>query len=942
MLNKNVLSKFLSCTLLLSGIILFTSFAASATTYYVATNGNNSRTTTQAQNINTPWLTISKAASVMGAGDTCYIRGGTYRETITPTNSGSSGSKITYANFNGEVVTVNGTDLLTNWSLDSGNVYKAWRSMSFASGNQVFVNGALMEAAKWPNNTGTTLFTPTLATADSASATTITDADLTQNCNGGEIWCLSGAGWEAERSTITGYSNNTITFSALSDAPVAGNKYYVTGLKTMLDTAKEWWYDKNSGYVYLWQPGGGNPSTSTVEVRQRACGFDLSGHSYIDITGINFFSTGLYTDAATSNCVFSNINAQYTMNGNAEHGGIRLYGSNLELKNSTIQYSSKYIVEMKGTGNKVVNCLLQTGNYEATWDALVKISGGSGHLISDNTILEAGRACLGGSKFSNCQIQYNNMYNAGRMTNDLGVIYIGNADGGNTRVRHNLIHDNFGAQHPLGIYFDNYSANFVIDHNVVWGVEDALRLNTPSNNMLAYNNTLIGSAYSVKHWGIDYLDDMYGARVFNNICSSNILVAGGTVRGNNIYSATDPLYVDAANHNYRLTTSSPAKNTGTVLSGITDGAVGTPDIGAYEFGGTDWTAGHNFTTPPNHTFNNISAPYMNLVSNPGFETSLLAPWTGMGGTYSVVNEVNSAWNNPTGVARSHYYGMRLGGTTGQSSGVIQTINNLYPNTTYVASAWLKSSGFGVESVEIGVMDFGGTQVNSKTYSTSWDQRAVEFTTGATNTSAKVYIWKNTMGAEYVYADAIALTPKDPNTKPDSFESGFGAWTHYPIGTPATAGTIVHGAGSTSYRVVADYDYIQKTVYSLYNKIASVWFYDYQTTRDDSMITLARIDDNVIAKGIGVNTNTSTTNYSILNGGTYTATSVARSAGWHELKFDYSSGDGLKMYIDNTLVSTTTDVKAFSYIRLGDMWSDSKTCTDSYFDDFKIQDIDVIQ
>ncbi|MDQ7095936.1 hypothetical protein REC12_20285 [Desulfosporosinus sp. PR] len=63
--------------------------------YYVRPDGSNTNTGTgylAAQ----AWATISKAASVMVAGDTCYIAPGTYRETVTVANSGSSGSYITF------------------------------------------------------------------------------------------------------------------------------------------------------------------------------------------------------------------------------------------------------------------------------------------------------------------------------------------------------------------------------------------------------------------------------------------------------------------------------------------------------------------------------------------------------------------------------------------------------------------------------------------------------------------------------------------------------------------------------------------------------------------------------------------------------------------------------------------------------------------------------
>jgi hypothetical protein len=52
--------------------------AATAATYYVATTGNDANPGSQAQ----PFQTIRKGLSVLKAGDTLYLRGGTYREGI--------------------------------------------------------------------------------------------------------------------------------------------------------------------------------------------------------------------------------------------------------------------------------------------------------------------------------------------------------------------------------------------------------------------------------------------------------------------------------------------------------------------------------------------------------------------------------------------------------------------------------------------------------------------------------------------------------------------------------------------------------------------------------------------------------------------------------------------------------------------------------------------
>ena len=121
-----------------AGAFLTTSQAA---TYYVATNGDDSRSAAQAQSISTPWRTIQKAASAMVAGDACQIRAGTYREEVRPANSGTSTSaRITFQNYNGESVTVTGLDLVASGGATPPTVLLETESMtiSASSGDTAF------------------------------------------------------------------------------------------------------------------------------------------------------------------------------------------------------------------------------------------------------------------------------------------------------------------------------------------------------------------------------------------------------------------------------------------------------------------------------------------------------------------------------------------------------------------------------------------------------------------------------------------------------------------------------------------------------------------------------------------------------------------------------------------------------------------------------------
>lgn len=86
--------------------------AALAQVYYVAPNGDDANPGA----IDRPWRTIQKAANTLTAGETVYIRAGTYREQVVPQHSGSAGNFITYAAYPGETVTIDGATVsLPEW-----------------------------------------------------------------------------------------------------------------------------------------------------------------------------------------------------------------------------------------------------------------------------------------------------------------------------------------------------------------------------------------------------------------------------------------------------------------------------------------------------------------------------------------------------------------------------------------------------------------------------------------------------------------------------------------------------------------------------------------------------------------------------------------------------------------------------------------------------------
>jgi len=89
-------------------IIFIVASPLHAIDYYVdQTHANSSDQNTGS--IERPWETITKANQTLIAGDTVYIKAGTYSSYITPANSGTSSSPITYKSFGTDSVIVSDT-----------------------------------------------------------------------------------------------------------------------------------------------------------------------------------------------------------------------------------------------------------------------------------------------------------------------------------------------------------------------------------------------------------------------------------------------------------------------------------------------------------------------------------------------------------------------------------------------------------------------------------------------------------------------------------------------------------------------------------------------------------------------------------------------------------------------------------------------------------------
>jgi hypothetical protein len=499
---------------------------------FVAPNGSDRNPGT----INQPYLTVQKCATSVASGGTCEIRAGTYRETVTPR------SGITIASYDGELVTMDGADPVTGWTLYKGSIYKAKVILNTGDTNQLFVGNKMMTEARWPN--GNDLFNVNWATAQAGTTISkIVDPNLPDvDWTGAKIHLWSGSDpWVNQTGAVTGSSKGEVSIDVGQTSvipyicPATGGYYYLFGTLAALDAEQEWFYDSLASTLYFWAPAGVDPNGLDVRAKKRAYAFDLSGKSSVTIRNIGLFGSSINMDASSANNVLDGIDATYVSHFttlpyapsprrgyygfDVEHAtdtGIILNGTGNVLRNSSIAYSAGSGVALLGTNSTVENNLIHHADYIGNFSSGIVVASDM-NTIHNNTIHTMGRLAIFLYNVHGEDVSYNNLFDAMYISRDGGEIYaccLLIASG--SRIHHNWLHDTqshiSGTADNLpssGLYIDLEDAGFDMDQNILWNNQYYNILihgyfSTPPSDTNIHNN----SVPDVNSYGHIYLDQI--------------------------------------------------------------------------------------------------------------------------------------------------------------------------------------------------------------------------------------------------------------------------------------------------------------------------------------------------------------------------------------------------------------------------------------------------
>ncbi|MFW6222178.1 MAG: InlB B-repeat-containing protein [Bacteroidota bacterium] len=381
----------------------------------------------------------------------------------------------------------------------------------------------------------------------------------------------------------------------------------------------------------------------------------------VTIKGLTLFATSITTDSdynyykndptkdpvgtgtkglsEAKNVILDSLNIKYVYHTKDAYGdwqrmyngrsGIVLTGTNCEIKNCSIQYSAASAISVSGHRNKITNNIIYDINYMVGECGAINQGNTDwytyDHNIGYNTIYNTPHAAISLRDVQNsdtttpgvARVHHNYVYNVLTHVWDAGVIDEAGELGNWLRVDHNILkgnetHNGTDNKIQIGIYLDwgdgneNYAARYIIDHNVSHLFYTPIQVNHANETQLFNNTCFIKSWWDdikgIKSAGYEEMLNK-GTNAKNNMAQVNLkdeAVQTHNVSPRDIGGTGNfpDYFTDYEDADYTLLSSAEKLiNAGTTTPWDDEISGSAPDVGAFEYGVTPWTAGYNTTYP---------------------------------------------------------------------------------------------------------------------------------------------------------------------------------------------------------------------------------------------------------------------------------------------------------------------------------------------------------
>ena len=408
--------------------------AAIGTTYYVAKTGNDANAGT----LLSPYLTIQKGVNSAAAGDTVFVKGGTYNEYVTFNASGTVGNPIVLKNYGSDGVTVDGasTNIYCLYATNKANLVVDGINVLNSTNYNILMSGCANVTLK--NLKSTLSLGSGAINIDMEASTTSWGTNITLQ----DVTTYGGAIGAYFRSQINGVSiiRGHYTYASLDGINIVGatiadsanyvRNFVIDGSETSYNSRQGiiTWCVKNGVFKNFWSH---HNAATGIQIENYSSNILLEDFLCEDNSQVFTFESGVWVDdsdgvivrrgimrnnqtgfrvSGSRNVLAYNLLIYSNQDGNAagmiNASGVNfysfplndpsypsLYQCNVQLYNSVIDHNSisssqRGSVVLQGEGTYTLkNCIIS--NDQSPYDIYRT---GTHTLISDNNLFYNTRA----------------------------------------------------------------------------------------------------------------------------------------------------------------------------------------------------------------------------------------------------------------------------------------------------------------------------------------------------------------------------------------------------------------------------------------------------------------------------------------------------------------------------------------------------------------------